>query len=181
MIKICDRSLLKPLIVLFRNSIKPSCYPDIWKKSSIIPVHKKCQTIGWKLPTNFSFTYRIYNFLLEGDLLNTNQSGFRPSDSYINQLVAITHEIFGALDWNRSLEVRSVNFIKSCFISWSQWVSQEIFLIFLKIIYQVDFKELFKTDKHHRGDSFGRRPSRFQFWSTSFSSLYQQLTKWIKT
>ena len=30
MIKICDRSLLKPLIVLFRNSIKPSCYPDIW-------------------------------------------------------------------------------------------------------------------------------------------------------
>ena len=108
MIKICDRSLLKPLIVLFRNSIKPSCYPDIWKKSSIIPVHKKWQTIGWKLPTNFSFTYRIYNFLLEDDLSNTNQSGFRPSDSYINQLVAITHEIFEAFDWNPPLEVRSV-------------------------------------------------------------------------
>ena len=41
MIKICDRSLLKPLIVLIRNSIKPSCYPDIWKKSNVIPVHKK--------------------------------------------------------------------------------------------------------------------------------------------
>ena len=41
MIKICYKSLLKPLIVLFRNSIKSSCYPDIWKKSNIIPVHKK--------------------------------------------------------------------------------------------------------------------------------------------
>ena len=37
MIKICDSSLLKPLIVL----IKSSCYPDIWKKSNVIPVHKK--------------------------------------------------------------------------------------------------------------------------------------------
>ena len=33
MIKICDKSLLKPLIVLFKNSIKSSCCPDIWKKS----------------------------------------------------------------------------------------------------------------------------------------------------
>ena len=41
MIKICDKSLLKPLIILFENSIKLSCYPDIWKKSNIIPVHKK--------------------------------------------------------------------------------------------------------------------------------------------
>ena len=41
MIKICDKSLLKPLILLFENSTKSSCNPDIWKRSSIIPVHKK--------------------------------------------------------------------------------------------------------------------------------------------
>ena len=41
MIKNCDKSLLKPLIILFENSIKSSCYPDIWKRSNIIPVHKK--------------------------------------------------------------------------------------------------------------------------------------------
>ena len=41
MIKICDKSLLKPLIILFQNSTKSSHYPDIWKKSNIIPVHKK--------------------------------------------------------------------------------------------------------------------------------------------
>ena len=41
MIKICDKSLLKPLMLLFENSTKSSCYPDIWKRSNIIPVHKK--------------------------------------------------------------------------------------------------------------------------------------------
>ena len=42
------------------------------------------------------------------ELLNPNQSGFHPSDSCINQLIAITHEIFEAFDCNPSLEVRSV-------------------------------------------------------------------------
>ena len=41
MIKICDKSLLKPLIILFKNSTKSSHYPDIWKRSNIISVHKK--------------------------------------------------------------------------------------------------------------------------------------------
>ena len=51
---------------------------------------------------------RIYNFLLEEDLLNPSQSGFRLSDSCINQLLTITHEIFEAFDWKPTLEVRSV-------------------------------------------------------------------------
>ena len=41
MIKICDESFVKPLIILFQNSIKSSHDLDIWKKSNIIPVHKK--------------------------------------------------------------------------------------------------------------------------------------------
>ena len=45
---------------------------------------------------------------MEETLLNPNQSGFRPSDSCINQLLAITHEIFEAFDCNTALEVRSV-------------------------------------------------------------------------
>ena len=41
MIKIFDKSLLQPLITLFHNSVKSSCYPDIRKRSNIISVHKK--------------------------------------------------------------------------------------------------------------------------------------------
>ena len=46
--------------------------------------------------------------MFEEKLLNPNQSGFRPSDSCINQLLAITHEIIEAFDCNPPLEVRSV-------------------------------------------------------------------------
>ena len=51
---------------------------------------------------------RIYNFLLVEELLNPNQSGFRPSDSCVNQLLAITHEKFEAFDCDPPLEVRFV-------------------------------------------------------------------------
>ena len=46
--------------------------------------------------------------MLQEELLNPNQSGLCPSDSCVNQLIAITHEIFKAFDCNPSLEVRSV-------------------------------------------------------------------------
>ena len=45
---------------------------------------------------------------MKEELLNPNQSGFQPSDSCINQLLAITQEIFEAFDCNPTLEVRSV-------------------------------------------------------------------------
>ena len=41
MIKICAKSLLEPLIISFKNSTKSSHYPDLCKRSNIIPVHKK--------------------------------------------------------------------------------------------------------------------------------------------
>ena len=119
MIKICDKSLLKPLIILFQNSTKYSHYLDIWKKSNIIPVHKKNDKqlvknyrqisllhIFGKLFEKIIFN-KIYNFLLQEKLINRNQSGFHPSDSCVNQLIAITHKIFEAFDCNPSLEVRS--------------------------------------------------------------------------
>ena len=120
MIKICDKSLLEPLIILFKNSTKSSHYPDIWKRSNIISVHKKNDkqlVINYQpislLPIfekcfekiNFN---KIYCFLIEEKLLNPNQSGFRQSDSCINQLLAITHEIFEAFECNPPLEVRAV-------------------------------------------------------------------------
>ena len=46
--------------------------------------------------------------MLQEELINPNQSGFRPCDSCLNQLIAITHKIFEAFNCNPSLEVRSV-------------------------------------------------------------------------
>ena len=120
MIKICDKSLIKPLMLIFKRSIRSSYYPDIWKKSNVIPVHKKNDKrlvnnyrpisllpIFGKIFEKIIFN-KIYNYLSKENLLNPNQSGFRPSDSCMNQLLAITHKIFEAFDCNPSLEVRSV-------------------------------------------------------------------------
>ena len=50
----------------------------------------------------------LYSHLVSCDLLNPNQSGFRPGDSTVNQLISITHTIFKAFDCNPPLDVRSV-------------------------------------------------------------------------
>ena len=41
-------------------------------------------------------------------MLSAHQSGFRPSDSYINQLISVVHEIYNAFSVNPSLEIRGV-------------------------------------------------------------------------
>ena len=110
MIKMCDKSLLKPLTLLFENSIKSSSYPDIWKRSLLSNAHYRPISLlpcFGKIFEKIIFN-TIYHFLLEENLLNPNQSGFRLADSCIKQLLAITHEIFEVFDYNPSLEVRSV-------------------------------------------------------------------------
>ena len=41
MIKICDQSIIKPLSIIYHNCLNTGTFPDIWKKSNIVPVHKK--------------------------------------------------------------------------------------------------------------------------------------------
>ena len=42
-------------------------------------------------------------------MLNHNQSGFRPKDSCIYQLIEITHNIFSTFDCNLTLKTRAVS------------------------------------------------------------------------
>ena len=48
----------------------------------------------------------MFNFFIENKLISPNQSGFKPGNSCINQLLSITHEIYESFDVG--LEVRSV-------------------------------------------------------------------------
>ena len=112
--------LQKPLAVLFRNCLESECFPKEWKKANIVPAHKKhdkqliknyrpvsllpiCSKIFEKVIFNSLFKY-----LDDNNLLNSNQSGFRPGDSCVHQLLSITHEIYKAFDANPSLDVRGV-------------------------------------------------------------------------
>ena len=120
MIKLSDAALVTPLKMIFSNCLRRGVFPEIWKRANVVPVHKKHEK-------NLKGNYRpisllpifgkileklmydsIYSHLVSYDLLNPNQSGFRPGDSTINQLISITHTIFKAFDCNPPLDVRSV-------------------------------------------------------------------------
>ena len=55
MIKICGKSICRPLELIFRDSVSLGTVPDIWKKSNVVPVHKKNEKI--KLKTIDLFHY----------------------------------------------------------------------------------------------------------------------------
>ena len=118
MIKICDTSICRPLKLIFQSCLDSGKFPIKWKKASVVPVHKKGDKqilrnyrpisllpIAGKIFERLLYD-RIFEFLLENNLISKNQSGFRPSDSFINQLLSITHEIYQSFD--NSLEVRAV-------------------------------------------------------------------------
>ena len=48
----------------------------------------------------------MFESFIENKLISASQSGFKPGDSCINQLLSISHEIYSSFD--EGLEVRSV-------------------------------------------------------------------------
>ena len=118
MLKICGSSIYKPLEMIFKQCIETGVFPSEWKKANIVPIHKKGdkQTlenyrpvsllpICGKILERLMFN-EMFNFFIENKLISSNQSGFKPGDSCINQLLSITHEIYESFDVG--LEVRSV-------------------------------------------------------------------------
>ena len=65
------------------------------------------QTIDLSLPIFGNVFERLmynafFEFLNDHQLLDSNQSGFRPGDSCVNQLISIAHMIYKAFDANPS-------------------------------------------------------------------------------
>ena len=120
MIKMCDESIVEPLCLIFEKCLDSGVYPPQWKKANIIPVHKKGNRqskenyrpisllpIFGKIFEKLLFD-TIYSHLNESGLLSHHQSGFRPGDSTINQLLATTHNIYRAFEEVPSQEMRAV-------------------------------------------------------------------------
>ena len=118
MLKICDKSICKPLKLIFQSCIKHGKFPNEWKMANVVPVHKKSdkQILENNRPVSLLpicgkvFERLIYNSLFEyfiqNDLISPYQSGFKLGDSCTNQLISITHEIYQSFD--DGFEVRGV-------------------------------------------------------------------------
>ena len=91
-------------------------FPLEWKKANLVPVYKKDdkQCLKNYRPVSLlpicdkSFEKLIFNemfmFFNENNLISPKQSGFKPGDSCLNQLISITHEMYESLD--EGLDVR---------------------------------------------------------------------------
>ena len=100
--------------------MKQGKFPTEWKKANVVPIHKKgdkqilknCCSVSLHPICGKIFERLIYNnlfeYFIENDLISQNQSSFKPGDSFINQLISITHEIYQSFD--DRLEVRGAFF-----------------------------------------------------------------------
>ena len=113
--------MVKPLSLIFKNCIQYRIFPNLWKKSNIVSIHKKgdkqcmvnyravsllpiCGNIFERLIFNPVFEF------LEENKFSPDQSSFRPNDACENQLLPIVHGIYADCNQSPSLEVRA-NFL----------------------------------------------------------------------
>ena len=91
------------MLLLSIKKWQPAFFRKTYRPASLLPI---CGNI---------FEYLIDNSLIEyfikNGLIFSNQSGFKSGDSWINQLLSITHEIYQSLD--DGSEVRSIFLDKS--------------------------------------------------------------------
>ena len=110
LIKKCKNEIALPLKIIFEKCLLTGTYPELWKKANVQPVHKKDSRqiasnyrpisllcVSGKIFEKIIFD-QMYNFFNENNLITEHQSGFRPGDSTINQLMSITHEIFASFE-----------------------------------------------------------------------------------
>ena len=104
MIKLCEISICRPLKLIFQSCLESGKFPTEWKKANVVPVHKKCDKQILKnyrpvslLPIVSKIVWQDVWISMENNLISKHQSGFRPGDSCINQLLPITNEIYQSL------------------------------------------------------------------------------------
>ena len=106
------------------KSVMTGTFLDNWKIANVLPVHKKesrkikenyrpisLPPICGKIFEKVIFD-AIYEHLTDNQVLTPNQSGFRPGDSTINQLIYITHRIYAGFEEFPSRETRAVFLVR---------------------------------------------------------------------
>ena len=103
-------SISKPLAKLFNYSLASGKFPSVWKYANVTPVFKKndkqnksnyrpislLSNIG-KVFERVIFNH-LYKYCQDNNLLTWRNSGYKPLDSSINQLIYISHKIYQSLE-----------------------------------------------------------------------------------
>ena len=120
MVKMCNKTLVYPLKLIFKASIQEGVFPDCWKKANVVPIHKRKSKNLLKnykpislLPIFGKIYERIifkelFNHFHQNQLFTKCQSGFLPGDLCILQLLSIVHEINLSFDCDPTINVSGV-------------------------------------------------------------------------
>ena len=115
LLKMTALLIAKPLANLFNKSLQLGSFPSPWKKACITPVFKQkgsnsdpCNYRPISLLPNLSKILeklvfnKIYEHLIENNLLTEKQSGYRPGHSTHLQLLYLSHQLYSALNENNN-------------------------------------------------------------------------------
>ena len=120
MIKLCGKSIVYPLNLVFEVSLQCGEFPDYWKKANVVPVHKKESKNVVKYHKSISLLpifakifervifQNLSNYFHKNELFTKLQSGSLPGDSGISQLLSIVHNINSSFDCDPTQDVRSI-------------------------------------------------------------------------
>ena len=109
-LKFCAIPLAEPIAHLINMSFKSGIFPQSWKTSNVVPIHKKgskddisnyrpislLSNIS-KILERIVFT-RLYTYCEQNNLLSSKNSGFKKKDNTVNQLLQIINKIHLGLD-----------------------------------------------------------------------------------
>ena len=97
--------MINPLLysVIFKSCLTQGISPSKWEKANAAPIHKKNDK----------------HVLL-------NQSGFKPGNSCVNQLLAITHEIFSSFDNNYGVRGIFLDISRAFYKVWHEGIIHEL-------------------------------------------------------
>ena len=122
MIQLCGKEITLTLQLLLKSTLEEGIFPDDWKKSNVVPVHKTKSTnliknyrlIIISLLPIFSKIFEqlifnsLFNYFMQNKLFTECQSGFIPSDSCDAQLLSIIHETYKSFDCNPLADTREI-------------------------------------------------------------------------
>ena len=110
MLQICAAEVAIPFDIIFRKCVSTGMFPDSWKFANVQPIHKKGNRkhksnyrpisllpICGKILEKIIFD-QVYSFLNTNKLISKHQSGFRPGDSTIYQLISMTSDIYESFE-----------------------------------------------------------------------------------
>ena len=120
MMQLRAKSIALPLKLLFKTTLEEGTFPEDWKKSNVVPIHKKqfknliknyrpisLLPIFSKILERLIFN-SMFNFFRQNNLFTKCQSGFIPGDSCVAQLLSITHEIYQNFDCSATRDFKGV-------------------------------------------------------------------------